>query len=164
MGENNIKPRTRRCSPFDICASLFPILLLFLSGCGNVGDPQPPLVQIPQAVSDLSAQQVGGQIELAFSLPRYNTDGSSATTISRVEVYRARMSMAAQLPLGVKQFEKQCELVRTLPVSIAKGQEAPPKISIVEALSASDQTASETTLLTYAVRVINRKKQFARLV
>src|ERR1035441_8726011 len=48
---------------------------LFLAGCGYVGDPQPPLANIPPRVSDLAALQRGGHIIVQFTVPALTTEG-----------------------------------------------------------------------------------------
>ncbi len=46
-----------------------------LAGCGYIGDPQPPLLNIPARVTDLTAVQRGGRIILAFTVPALTTEG-----------------------------------------------------------------------------------------
>jgi hypothetical protein len=48
---------------------------LFLAGCGYVGDPQPPLANIPLPVSDLAALQRGGHIIVQCAVPALTTEG-----------------------------------------------------------------------------------------
>jgi fibronectin type 3 domain-containing protein len=48
---------------------------LLLAGCGYVGDPLPPPLNIPQPVTDLRALQRGDRIEIAFTIPPLTTDG-----------------------------------------------------------------------------------------
>jgi hypothetical protein len=48
---------------------------LFLAGCGYIGDPQPPLANIPPGVNDLAAMQRGGQIIVQFTVPALTTEG-----------------------------------------------------------------------------------------
>ncbi|HYO83164.1 MAG TPA: hypothetical protein VES20_17290 [Bryobacteraceae bacterium] len=48
--------------------------LLCLAGCGYVGDPLPPALNIPQAVNDLSAVQRGADIEIQFTAPALTTE------------------------------------------------------------------------------------------
>jgi hypothetical protein len=48
---------------------------LMLAGCGYVGDPQPPLANIPPRVSDLAALQRGGLIVVQFTVPALTTEG-----------------------------------------------------------------------------------------
>ena len=50
-------------------------LLLTLSGCGYVGDPLPPLANIPGNVTDLAAMQRGGRIIVHFTPPGRTTEG-----------------------------------------------------------------------------------------
>lgn len=52
---------------------LWPVVLL--AGCGYVGDPLPPALRIPKAVTDLSARQIGPEIEVRFTLPELTTEG-----------------------------------------------------------------------------------------
>jgi hypothetical protein len=55
---------------------LFPaILFVFGCGCGYVGEPLPPLLNIPQAVDDLAAVQRGSRIVVQFTLPKLTTEG-----------------------------------------------------------------------------------------
>jgi fibronectin type 3 domain-containing protein len=54
---------------------LLPSILLFLCGCGYVGEPLPPLLNIPQPVADLAAVQRGSKIIIQFTLPVFTTEG-----------------------------------------------------------------------------------------
>jgi hypothetical protein len=48
---------------------------LCLAGCGYVGDPQPPLANIPPRVNDLAALQRGGRVIVQFTVPTLSTEG-----------------------------------------------------------------------------------------
>ena len=50
-------------------------LLLIACGCGYVGEPLPPLLNIPAAVVDLAAIQRGPRIVAQFTLPKLTTEG-----------------------------------------------------------------------------------------
>ena len=55
---------------------LLPALAASLAvGCGYVGEPQPPLANIPSRVTDLAAKQHGGRIVVEFTVPRTTTEG-----------------------------------------------------------------------------------------
>jgi hypothetical protein len=49
--------------------------VLFCGGCGQIGDPMPPLANIPAPVDDLSASQRGSTIVVQFSMPELTTEG-----------------------------------------------------------------------------------------
>ncbi len=62
-----------------------------LLGCGSIGDPRPPLVNLPQPVSDLKARQVGDSIQIAWTRPNLTTeglddDGTGEATLWKVDV------------------------------------------------------------------------------
>src|SRR6185369_16969314 len=57
--------------------------LSLLAACGNIGEPLPPLVQIPKPISDLAVMQFGKEVKLSWTLPKLNIDGSEATTLAR---------------------------------------------------------------------------------
>ena len=48
---------------------------LLLAGCGFVGDPLPPLANVPPRVSDLAAIQRGARIIVQFTVPARTTEG-----------------------------------------------------------------------------------------
>ena len=45
-----------------------------LAGCGMPGAPQPPSLDLPQRVGDLSAVRTGNQVALKWSMPKRDTD------------------------------------------------------------------------------------------
>ncbi len=55
-------------------AAVFPAVL-FLSGCGYVGDPLPPLANIPGHITGLTAVQRGRRILIEFQVPTETTEG-----------------------------------------------------------------------------------------
>jgi hypothetical protein len=56
-------------------------------GCGKSGPPLPPLVKIPAAPADFVAERRGARVDLQFTVPFANTDGTRPANISRVDVY-----------------------------------------------------------------------------
>ena len=49
--------------------------VLWMAGCGYVGEPLPPLANVPSRVSDLAAVQRGGRVIVQFSIPTLTTEG-----------------------------------------------------------------------------------------
>lgn len=74
------------------------LLFPFIAGCGRKGPPLPPLVRVPAAPGELTAERRGDTVEIAFTVPSANTDKTRPANIERVEVYgvttAARMSDA----------------------------------------------------------------------
>src|SRR5262245_39199107 len=75
---SDLKCRTRSISKF--------LLLLLLSACGKVGDPQPPFIRVPEAVKDLAVTQSGDSLVLTWTNPPRYIDGSAATNLARVQI------------------------------------------------------------------------------
>ena len=72
--------------------SVFVALLLWSAGplvsaCGRKGPPLPPLVRLPAAPADITADRRGAAVEVRFAVPAVNTDGTRPANIKRVEVY-----------------------------------------------------------------------------
>ena len=53
-----------------------------LCACGAIGDPRPPLENLPNPVHDLSARQVSDGIDLAWTWPVRTTEGEIARDMS----------------------------------------------------------------------------------
>jgi hypothetical protein len=63
----------RNSRRFTVLACLSAVVSA-LAGCGYVGEPQPPLANIPAVVTDLAAVQRGGRLLIRFSLPKSTTE------------------------------------------------------------------------------------------
>ncbi len=50
------------------------VVVLMLGGCGYQGDPQPPSLQIPVAITDLTAVERGSKLIVDFTIPTKSTD------------------------------------------------------------------------------------------
>lgn len=61
----------------------------WLFACGVQRPPQPPRLERPAPVTDLSVVQIGQSLEIHFSLPRQTTDGGRLTKPLEVEILRA---------------------------------------------------------------------------
>ncbi|MGH9591205.1 MAG: hypothetical protein ACRD25_12475, partial [Terracidiphilus sp.] len=42
---------------------------IVMSGCGLPGAPQPPSLNLPRKVKDLTAERAGGQVSLEWTMP-----------------------------------------------------------------------------------------------
>jgi hypothetical protein len=63
------------------------LILLFVPGCGRKGPPLPPIARTPVAPSDVSAVRRADRVELRFTVPAQNTDGSRPANITRIDLY-----------------------------------------------------------------------------
>jgi hypothetical protein len=60
--------------------------VLWLAGCGYVGDPLPPLANVPGPVTNLQARQQGSRILVQFTLPVMTTEGIAIKTPLRTDL------------------------------------------------------------------------------
>jgi predicted small lipoprotein YifL len=63
------------------------LIVLWCAACGKKGPPLPPLIKVPVAPPDLTASRRGDIVDLQFTVPSTNTDGSRPANVDRVEVY-----------------------------------------------------------------------------
>jgi hypothetical protein len=69
-----------------------------LCGCGYVGDPLPPALNIPVAVSDLRAVQRGDKLILNFTVPALTTEQIALQSVSALDIQIGDQLIAAQAP------------------------------------------------------------------
>jgi len=69
-----------------------------LTGCGYVGDPMPPALNIPQAVADLRVIQRADKLILDFTAPSMTTEAIGLTSIVAAEVQIGEKVVEASIP------------------------------------------------------------------
>ncbi len=117
---------------------------LLLAGCGMPGAPQPPTLNIPNRVTNLSAVRAGNQVSLAWKMPIRNTDKLLLKNTISVRVCRNQSRVAG------------CNLATTL--QLAPGADA----TYTDALPSALATGSPR-VLDYFVELDSRKGRSAGL-
>jgi hypothetical protein len=83
-------PRGQSClSPSAPIVAILTLLLatVLLSGCGYIGAPLAPALDIPTRVTDLRAIEYGENIVAQFTLPPLTTEGLPLKTVESVDLY-----------------------------------------------------------------------------
>ncbi|MEO8027855.1 MAG: hypothetical protein ABI823_15330 [Bryobacteraceae bacterium] len=62
------------------------LAILMLSGCGYIGEPLPPALNIPVAITDLRALEYGDHLLVEFTAPALSTEGLGLTALRGVEL------------------------------------------------------------------------------
>ena len=65
-----------------------------MTGCGKSGPPLPPLVKLPAAPANIVAERRGSTVDVQFTVPVANTDGTRPANVERVDVYAITASGA----------------------------------------------------------------------
>ena len=66
---------------------VFLIATILSLGCGKKGPPLPPLVRVPEPLSELKIRRLGDEVYIGFTLPTANLDGTAPADLVRVDVY-----------------------------------------------------------------------------
>jgi len=115
-----------------------------LAGCGMPGAPQPPSLNLPARVTNLSAVRTGDQVTLTWKMPKRNTDKTPMNGNASVHVCRNQSAASACSTVTTLQVAPDAEgaFTDTLPSQLASGSPRP---------------------LTYFVELDNRKGRSAGL-
>lgn len=135
---------------------------ILTASCGKVGPPLPPEILIPRPVVNLASRQIGPGIRLTWTLPPFNLNGTKATTIQRIDVYRQIVPLSSLTP-ETGDVSKQFRGSKIMSIDMVN-QDA---FSVQGQMVFTDQFpgVNPETLgssqLWYAVKVMNKKKQDA---
>ena len=134
------------------------------AGCAKIGEPQPPEIHIPKPAADLTAHQVSDAIVLTFTKPVLNTDGSAATTLARVEVFRLIEDLRQGLPpnpLPEKQFVQNAVRIRSIASPSFPGFLQAESFVVQDKPELPDKSSIYSHAFRYAALFINKKNQAA---
>ena len=82
-----------------LCLALLIALGALFSGCGVQAPPQPPRLEIPRTIKDLTARQLGSIVHITFTMPALATDGEKLNKPVTVNIFRAVTTPGQQLVL-----------------------------------------------------------------
>ncbi len=113
-------------------------------GCGLPGAPQPPSLNLPDQVTNLSAVRTGSQVSLTWTMPEKNTDKLLLKGSVTARVCRRESRAGACVTAGTAQFAPGADaaFTETLPAALSVGAPRP---------------------ITYFVEIENRKGRSAGL-
>lgn len=115
------------------------LLIAYTGGCASPGQPRPPSLDLPEVVTDLTAERVGGVVQLRWTTPERTTDHIDIKGPMTAEVCRMSVSSAQPPPV--------CSSVARLPVrpGVTQSSESLPPVLTVD----------PPTLLAYRVQIFN---------
>jgi hypothetical protein len=95
-------PLCRRCLLLPVAP------LLFLAACGYVGDPLPPLINIPKPVTGLSAVERGARLIVQFELPTHTSEQVPIRTPLTVDL---RLTSAPIVPFDIDRWANEARQI-----------------------------------------------------
>jgi hypothetical protein len=88
--------------------------IVVTAGCGKRGDPLPPLRPVPAAIEDLTAQRLDNRVELQWTVPSANMDGTTPPAVDRVDVFAVTMAADAAAPAAGAIVDPRNLIVRSI--------------------------------------------------
>ena len=120
--------------------------MLLLAGCGAPGQPQPRRPPVPAGLTDLSAQQLGDGVVLAFSLPKETVDRRPLPQTPTVEILRAVS------PEGGTPKQSEARLVLTIPSALVAGYVVGGRFQFTAPVTPEEIRAHPDAQYLYSVR------------
>lgn len=97
---------------------------MLLTACGKKGPPLPPLVKLPAAPENVTAARRGDTIDLQFTVPSTNTDGTRPANVAHAEVYAITAPPDVVAPLTDQQLLKAATKVGAVAVKAPRDPNA----------------------------------------
>lgn len=106
-------------------------LQISLVGCGMVAGPQPPSLQLPKPVTDLTASRTGNQVSLQWNSPEENTDRLKLKGMVQFRICRQRQAAPCQTIATISAAPgKPAQFTDALPAALLAGPLQPLRYSI----------------------------------
>lgn len=102
-----------RASPALKRWSLVIIALVFAQACGSIGEPLPPLLNIPERTQDLAVKQIRREILLQWTAPSLTTEGLPVKNLAFSSIHFMELSEPFDLP-ALAGFERQSKVLKSL--------------------------------------------------
>jgi hypothetical protein len=99
-----------------IRVALVGVLLVTAGACGKKGNPLPPLRPVPARIADFVAVRTSGQVELRFTVPASNLDGTTPAAIDRVDIFAMRAAPGQAPPTAAALAADPRNLLESLPI------------------------------------------------
>ena len=84
--------------------------------CGKKGNPLPPLRPVPARIEDFAAVRTSEQVELRFTVPAANLDGTVPAAIDRVDIFAMRAMAGQPAPTAGALAADPRNLLESLPI------------------------------------------------
>jgi hypothetical protein len=143
---------------------LLTVVLLSITGCAKIADPQPPEILVPKAALDLTASQRAGAVVLRVSIPLQNTNGSPVRTLQSVKVYRHASDTSKLkhfMPISESQFGLEAVPILSIPEERIPDYRQADFLVLEDSFSGLEQSLIYTHTFRYAVLFVNDKDQAA---
>ena len=87
--QNTLNPQRRIGSACSSGSALIVVIccVCVTIACGRKGPPLPPLLKRPTAPAEMKADRHGDVVDIQFTVPATNTDGTRPANLTRVDVY-----------------------------------------------------------------------------
>ena len=107
--------KPRACATFRQAVLALAILfhVLLVSGCGSIGEPLPPLLNIPERSQDLSARQTPQGVVLEWTWIRLTTEGRPLKNFDKFVIHRLEVQ-DPDVPVPSGWFDSQSQQVAAL--------------------------------------------------
>ena len=94
---------------------------------------------------------------MSWTLPKLNTDGSAATTVATVEIYRLATDRNQPVP-DSKSFVQSAQLWKSMPKQVLDTYPQGMKLSFSDTFQELESRDIFQRSLHYALKVVNSKK------
>jgi hypothetical protein len=130
---------------------------LMITACATVGPPQPPSLELPKPPSDLRAVRKGDRVTLTWTIPNVTTDRQTVRTPGPTRICRSVELELTKCGTPVGQAAAQAR-PRANPSAKQKVSG-----SYTDTLPAQIESDDATSLITYAIEVLNANGRGAGL-
>lgn len=141
--------------PKPVSAVMCLLLTLVQAGCGEPGSPQPPSLNLPLPVRNLTAQRTGDTVHLAWTSTDRTTDHTRPSGPIITRICRVQGTTISAVPAGTAAIPGANPAVPANCERIADGLFRLGIASSYDDLLPVTMTTGSPTLLTYYVELIN---------